>query len=58
MFYSWYMVSVIAYWKRWKQIDQHTDGIIVPKRYKENTFTVLVADNIDRQEGTLSGMYL
>ena len=42
----------------YKVIDQQTDGIIVPKRCKENTFTVSVADNIDCQEETLRGMYL
>ena len=58
------MVSVTTYWKRWKQknaykvIDQRTDGIIVPKSCEKNTFTKLAADNIDRQEETLSGMYL
>ena len=41
----------------YKVIDQQTDGIIVPKSCKENTFTVLVADNIDRQEETLGGMF-
>ena len=42
----------------YKVIDQQTDGIIAPKSCKENTFTVLEADNIDHQEETLSGMYL
>ena len=39
----------------YKIISQQDDGIVVPTGCINGAFTVLVADNIDRQEETLSG---
>ena len=39
----------------YKVIDEQTEGVIIPKECKKNVLTVLVADNIDRKEETLSG---
>ena len=38
-------------------LDEQTDSIIVSKSCKQNTFTVLVEDNIDRQGETLGDLY-
>ena len=39
----------------YNMIDQQDENIIVPPSCEERVFTVYVADNIDRNEETLSG---
>ena len=36
--------------------EQVVSGCIIPKEYQPDSFSIYVADNIDRNEETLSGM--
>ena len=33
----------------------YEQALLIPKKYKKDTLTIIVADNIDRNEETLSG---